>query len=482
MMRFVFSFVFIAWSITSLSAQKVTVSPDINIRNASFYHIIGQIDDNILLFLDDRNEQTLHLFDDNLVLKSERQINLLGDNPLIYEVLTLDTTFAVIYGYRDEDEHVVQMDVFSTTATVTDSVEIIRSEKRRRGLSYRSVRSDNDKVVGLYNFLDDNHMRLVVFDAESKSLHTNFEYLAADLDFRDDMIEAKVSDYGHFYILKEIDNTRSKRESHYAQILQFAPGDKNIHTISIPMFDMVSTDIRLSLDNHNKRLGLVALYDQKRNNRSQGYLWSAGPMFGWENPEIHIKLFDEGVSYELYGSREDHIDNFTISDVLYKRDGMPIFLLEMSLEVQRSAQGNSSRTARRRSPNDRFNPLQNWADFYREDIVALSLDENADTEWYQVFYKKQFSQNDGAIFSSFFAFSTPSRTRLLFNDAIKNNSSVSEYVFDGMGNHKRNSVLSTEYQNLKLRFQDAVQVSSEQVIVPSQSNFNLNLIKIDFGL
>ena len=121
-----------------------------------------------------------------------------------------------------------------------------------------------------------------------------------------------------------------------------------------------------------------------------------------------------------------------------------------------------------------------WSDHYRDDLVLISLDKDVQEEWYQVFYKKQFSQNDNGIFSSFFPFLTPSRLRLIYNDEIKSNSTVSEYILDGNGNYKRSSVLSTEYQDLKLRFADARQISSSELIVPSQKSFTVNIVKIDF--
>ena len=109
------------------------------------------------------------------------------------------------------------------------------------------------------------------------------------------------------------------------------------------------------------------------------------------------------------------------------------------------------------------------------------MDREGLTDWHRVFYKKQFSQNDGGIFSSFFPFITPSRLRLIYNDEIKSNNTVSEYILDPQGNYKRTSVLSTEDQDLKLRFTDAEQISSTELIVPSQKNYELNLVKIDFA-
>ena len=49
-----------------------------------------------------------------------------------------------------------------------------------------------------------------------------------------------------------------------------------------------------------------------------------------------------------------------------------------------------------------------------------------------------------------------------------------------LGEYKRESVLSTEYQKLKLRFRDALQIGPSSLIVPSERNFALSLVKIDY--
>ena len=68
----------------------------------------------------------------------------------------------------------------------------------------------------------------------------------------------------------------------------------------------------------------------------------------------------------------------------------------------------------------------------------------------------------------------------MYNDEIKNNNTVSEYVLDPLGNTERKSVLSTEYQNLRLRFSQAIQTGSASLIVPSEKNWKMNMVKIEY--
>ncbi|MCB0626438.1 MAG: hypothetical protein KDC43_21590, partial [Saprospiraceae bacterium] len=92
----------------------------------------------------------------------------------------------------------------------------------------------------------------------------------------------------------------------------------------------------------------------------------------------------------------------------------------------------------------------------------------------------QYSQDDDAAYSSYFLLKTPYNLRLLFNDEIKYENTVSEYVIQGNGHFDRNAVMSTENQKLRLRFTDAIQVASNALIVPSERRNRLKLVKVTY--
>ena len=143
---------------------------------------------------------------------------------------------------------------------------------------------------------------------------------------------------------------------------------------------------------------------------------------------------------------------------------------------RRSSYGNSVSSRGNFGPNAR----RGWVDYYNEDIIVTSFSADKTVDWTKILYKKQFSQDDEAIFSSYFIMKTPSRLRLVYNDEIKRSNTVSEYIMDPGGWIKRNSLLSTSQQDLKLRFRDALQISSNEIIVPSETNYNLSLVKITY--
>ena len=122
-----------------------------------------------------------------------------------------------------------------------------------------------------------------------------------------------------------------------------------------------------------------------------------------------------------------------------------------------------------------------YIDFFNEDIAIIALNSSGEEHWKTILHKKQFSQDDGAIYSSFFTFKTPSSLRIIYNDEVRNDNTVSEYLINPLGEIERKNVLNTQYQRLKLRFQDAIQLSSNAILVPSERGNKLVLVRINYS-
>ena len=186
--------------------------------------------------------------------------------------------------------------------------------------------------------------------------------------------------------------------------------------------------------------------------------------------------FSKDLTKELFGysvNRKKSIRDFYLTEILLRRDGGVLLVSEMQKEFVRRA----SYSTMSRYGGSNY-ALRGFVDYYNEDILISSVDPNGEEDWYKILYKKQFSQDDDGAFSSFFIMKTPSRLRILYNDEIKKSNTVSEYLMDPSGKFERNAILNTEYQNLQLRFRDAMQAANNTIVVPSESNFKLSLVKL----
>jgi hypothetical protein len=96
-------------------------------------------------------------------------------------------------------------------------------------------------------------------------------------------------------------------------------------------------------------------------------------------------------------------------------------------------------------------------------------------------YKRQFSQDDEGLYSSFFLLRTDDFLRLIFNDEIEEGTTVSEYIIGPDGRNMRKSILNTGKKDIHLRLTDAVQVEADKLLVPSESNGKMSVVIMDFS-
>jgi len=113
-------------------------------------------------------------------------------------------------------------------------------------------------------------------------------------------------------------------------------------------------------------------------------------------------------------------------------------------------------------------------------MILFAVHPDGTEHWKEVLRKRQYSQDDDAIYSSFFLFKTPGELKFLFNDEIKQENTVGGYVVTGDGHVERRTVFNTDYQRLKLRFKDGMQLAYNECIVPSERNGRLSLVRIIF--
>ena len=160
-----------------------------------------------------------------------------------------------------------------------------------------------------------------------------------------------------------------------------------------------------------------------------------------------------------------------VQDLAIRKDGGVLLIGEQRKELDRRATNYTA-------PYYGNDQIQIAADYFYEDLFILSVHPNGEKHWEKILHKKQYSQGDDAAFSSFFMAKTPSQLRLVYNDEVRNEGIVNEYLVTGGGTTGRKSVLNTEDQELKLRLKESLQVAHNEIIVPSELKSKLKLVRV----
>ncbi|MBK8110625.1 MAG: hypothetical protein IPK46_09990 [Saprospiraceae bacterium] len=456
--------------------QKVNISRDINVRNDLSYDIL-HAEENVLFFRDKGSEFYFDIFDENMEFK--RSVEILFDErrPAIENIHAIDSFIQMVYAYREGPDYVSRMVRYDKKVNLIDSMELIRGPFLFSPGEMRSVLSDDMSKLALFT-IDKARLFAVVVDTRKMEILTAGDIEVPEYRLYDQFQEAGVSNQGQLFFLFEKNNESWDKEKHMMRLVMSESGQTYLHDLTC--INTVNSGVKMGIDNVNQRLTIAGLYGSKSQNETEGYMVFSATITSLRQPSLHdIQTFpyDENILVDLNGvekeSKKNQLYDFYIKTLVQRADGGFIMIAELQREYARRNVGLSN--------FDRsMAASRGYVDYYSEDLILFSIQPDGSLFWRKILFKKQFSQDDEGIYSSFFIMKVPSQMHFIFNDEIKNNNTVSEYVIDPLGNYRRNSLLSTEYKNLKLRFQDAVQTSSQSFVVPSEKNGRINLVKITF--
>ena len=460
-----------------MQAQRVTVSKEFNVRGDLAYDIIGQVEDRLIMFRDLGNTFQAEVFDEDLSHIVTREIMLRNKRLDILATTKNDTSWSILYEYWNKDICYVHAHRLNKSANLIDSFPVLWWNKSTELRNPKVVYSNKKSKMLVFATDGKEKLMMAVINNEIDSLPILWSKTVTFADYRinTDFRKIFVTELGEVTVLLEKDGDHDK---HHLAIVMLKDEEREMSKILLK--DLYTHEIHFKFDDYNRRLLILGLYANEDEYQSDGYYFVNKPWNLFESEEFPTKVpFGLQFISDVYGKeigKENTLRDYKVHDIRFRRDGGFLFLAEMNREYsRRSAFGGGG------FPSG-VDGGRGWVDYYYEDIISIAVHPDGREHWRTILYKKQFSQDDDGIFSSFKIFETPSRLRILFNDEIRNNNTVSEYVLGPLGKYNRNSVLSTEYQNLKLRFRDAVQLTNTVLIVPSERNYNLSLVKIDFEI
>ena len=462
---------------TIVGAQRVTVSKEISIRNDYAYDIVGQVDDNLLLYRDKGNEKVMEVYDSNLKFLYDRELRLQERKASVYGVANTGDQVVVYSGYKKKGKYTLQAHSYNSDVQPTDTTVLIDERETFPVRSFQyAISADRSKTM-LFAASSADIMHIYVVDNDSVHVVWWKEMLISDFDVRADFREAFVTDEGVAYIVLYDSNKESKKGE--PQFLLISTGhDETVTTKQLKVNKKYVVDVECRYDQKNDNIVLAGLASDDREFDSDSYFFFTKNISSLaDTEEMQFRNFDTQFIEEVYGKklgRKKQLNDFLTRDVIVRNDGGILLVTEMEKEFFRRSNFNS--TPQSAAPYGR-----GWVDLYNEDIIIVSINPDGTEHWKKILYKKQFAQDNDAVYSSFYIFKNPSQLRLIYNDEIKNNITVSEYVLNPLGRQERNSLLSTEYQNLKIRWPDAVQIGPSTLLVPSENNSRLSLVKVDYS-
>ncbi|MEL7221203.1 MAG: hypothetical protein AAGJ93_07790, partial [Bacteroidota bacterium] len=320
-------------------------------------------------------------------------------------------------------------------------------------------------------------LRAYAFDLPTQSLLWERNFKPDGFSYGRDFVQAIIDNRAEASFILQKDNFRSRNKQHYYEIHTYNGAGDPISKI-IPMEGNLSYDVFFEADNLNRQIVGAGLYAVDNSERAEGYFYlSYEPKSAAEIPfQLVFQPFSAAFLQNLLGRdyREGKgLNETSVREIVLRRDGGALLVAERNKQLQRRT---GSAAVRPYFDNNG----SNLVDFYYEEVFISSIHPDGELHWETILHKKQYSQDDGGIFSSYFLFETPGRLRFLFNDEIRYENTVSEYVINGLGEYDRNSLFSTANLDLRLRFRSAIQINGKTLVIPSERRNRLKLVKLTY--
>lgn len=458
----------------AMQAQSMLVSDAISIRNDYGYEIIGRMRDRILLFRDKFDDFEVQAFDDQMKLSWSREIDDLEKKGVqILSVVGGKNDFSVVHKVRRRSRVILRVHKYDPGANLIDSMTVKDyGDRLFSPPALDVVRSEDKNCFVVFNISERDKMEITCFRLDKMQVLWDKTVNLEEDIYESNLKAMTLSNAGDFYLINEKNNRRARKDEHEFIVLRInASGD---HISNIPLNDFLTNDMQFTYDNLNNRLVGAGFYADKNKDRANGiFFLRQAP--GDTSHVLHYEPFDDKFMSVLRRKdvEEDTkgIADAEVKQIILRQDGGILLVAERHHEIQR---GTSAGRGFWREG------LRMVVDFYFDDLFVIAILPDGQPQWKTVLHKKQYSQDDEGTFSSFFLLRSTDQLHFLFNDEIKYENTCSEYVISPLGDFDRNSLINTVGQNLRLRFRDALQISTGECLVPSEFRNKLKLVLLRF--
>ncbi|MEM7102287.1 MAG: hypothetical protein AAF502_04075 [Bacteroidota bacterium] len=452
--------------------QEVRVSEELSVRNDDDYRIIGKLNDEILLFKDKGDILKIFSYNQEMEMSWEKKINLESRRARVLEVIPQKDHFTMVYRYFKRGKIYVRAMEFSPEADTMRSSTLISFVPRATNALDLVVSNDKSKIF-LYDSDINSKIYATCFDLKTMENLWQIQVKPIEFDFQRDFVQALVDNKGNGFLILERDNKKAKRNTSRFEVLGYDIDLQQQRRYNIGMKGKLWLDVEFQVDNLNNRLVGAGLFSNKKYGETNGHFYLR---INPQNPEdyfIHFSDFDEKFVTSILGKeikKEVGFGEVSVQELVLRRDGGLLMVAER----------NKKYTRRATSYNSFYNPdnaIGYQVDYHYNDILLISIHPNGDTHWKELLRKRQFSQDDRARYSSYFLLKTRNSLRFLYNDEIKQDTNVNEYIVLGDGQSKRKNILNTDDDDIYLLFREGMQLSSNELIVPSERRGDLRLVK-----
>lgn len=465
----------IAWLLltgAALSGQKFYVSEAFRLRINEQSDIIGQQAD--FNFFTRSSEYEFDIIRLNAEMKNIRTLAVPLKERRAEVLYTgfVQKMLVIVYKYRVKSELCIKLLSYDTDLNFKDSLTMACFSGTSYNTQPKVVVSEDKQSLLLYSTHQSEYIQLWSFNLKEKKLSWSYRW-----DH-----ELEKTEYRYF------EKLLADNEGNAAMIFSEPAEGKNRYRISLAYLTGTGVirqtfeeehnkiyDADWLIDNKNKTLIQAGLFMQNKGFRAGGSIYRRVALALGQDSVFTVLREFETAKFTGFDSKKENysngLDDLSVVNIIMKQDGGAVVVLEKQQKNERSIRGRMA---------DAGNTMRSLTDYYYDELYLMSLDANGNIEWLSQLVKKQFSQDDDADYSSVLVMKGADYLRLVYNDEITNENTLSQYLVQSDGRFLRKNIPNTDFRKLKIMFRKGRQVSANTVLIPCLAKNKLRYLKLEF--
>jgi hypothetical protein len=473
-------------------AQQITYSdPEHDDNRRTNFEIIGKISGNFLVFKNNRSDNAISIYSQDMKLVQRVNLNFIPDRYINVYFIPYSDHFYMLYEYQHKNiVHcaVVKMDglckilrqpvdLDTTQIGITSSNKIyttIFSEDKQRIMLFK-INSKNPRNFLFTTFLFDQNLDLI----DRHRLYLEME----DRDFN--FTDFSMDNDGELVFAKFLNNNGGNYISRVSMVTK-APKADTFSIKDAGTADRLLDELKIKVDNSNKRYILTGFYYKQRRGNIEGVytlLWDKS-----SDTKISERLteFAEEIR-TLAKSSESNLktafNDYFIKQVITKKDGGYILISESEFTTSRSnyfnrwdymngynpymSPGYGYYGSPFYSPWNRYGYYNgnNALRFHAENIMINSFDKNGLVEWSNIVPKTQYDdENENQL--SYQTMNTGGEIHFLYNQYEGRNLLLNDQSIAPDGKVNRYPTLKNLDKGYEFMPRHGRQLSAEQILIP----------------
>jgi hypothetical protein len=495
--------------VSDLSAQGPNIvysAPEKEDTRRTNFDIIGKIGGNFLVYKRNRTVHEICVYDNEMNLKArETRTELEGDRVINIDFIAYPDFAYAIYQYQRRNVvycNAVKINSLGKAdgpVIVLDTTEINFSTSNK---IYTTISSDDKQRVMVLKINNRNQERFVFTTLlyDNQLILQRRDRMVLGMQVRNDFFtDFHLSNEGELIFAKYRKSSMNAEYIVEVDMIIKYPDSSAFTVRDIGMGSRILDEIRLKVDNTNKRVLLSALYFlQKRGNIEGLYLMKWDKKNNQKLKDTAFQ-FTEELRAQARGEdagRKAAFNNYYIKNVVIRKDGGFVIVGESLYTSSRS--GNFNRWDNMGWGNPWMNSMDYYSMFpnqwgmpwnrfgspgitryHADNIMILAFSKEAALEWSNVIPKSQYD-DEGDNLISYATFNTGGEVHFLFNQYERRTLMLNDQSIGAEGKLNRNPTLKNLDKGYEFMPRFAKQVAARQMIVPCWFRNYLCFAKIEY--